>query len=207
LLANKGGTDVNYFLGWIMQVRFWVTSLGEVSGNEFAANGCSFAGDFGLGLDGQGHLLRSYNGRIVLIDGGGRRECIDGHIDLRHSTVKGFDWIIRSKKLLSGWRPPFLVTNHCETELFVDGVFEIELNEFGQSVSADSWIGPIPVTTSDGAMIAIIESGKAVESKLTGKIKVFLNNSCLENAVLGARLCLYPHEPVFGTLNKIPKQS
>lgn len=185
------------------KVLMWVTSFKKMTDNQFAADGYSFDGSFGFGYNAGGHLLRNYEGRITLINVCGGRERCEGSIGLRHSMGSGLDWVIKSRNFPNGWQPPFLLTARDEIRFCVQGMFDVQLNAFGQEVEADTWIGPIPVNTPDGAIMGILEDGKIIGSKLTGRVTAFSNGLVDENNILGASLCLSDPEEIFGVLKSI----
>ncbi|MCX6952169.1 MAG: hypothetical protein NTV51_08375 [Verrucomicrobia bacterium] len=179
-------------------LQFWVMSLREETpGGEFAANGFSLVGDLGFGQSPEGYPLRYYDGSIILIDGCGRTERCDGQISLRHSTRRGFDWVIRSKSFPRDWQPPFLLTNRFETRVGFQGELAIQLNDFGQTFCGDTWSEPFPAITSDGAVVAVIESGNVVGSKLRGKATAFSFNRAA-SGISGLSFCHDQDQPAFG---------
>jgi hypothetical protein len=185
------------------KVLMWVTSFKKMTDIQFAADGYSFDGSFGLGYNEGGHLLRNYQGRITLINVRGRRECCDGSIGLRHSTRSGFDWVIQSRNFPDGWQPPFLLTDRDEIRFYLQGLFDVQLNEFGQDIEADTWIGPVPVNTPDSAIMGMLDAGKVIGSKLAARVTVFSNGVVNQSNVLGASLCLYQNEEIFGVVKRI----
>jgi len=168
-------------------------------GDSLALWGTTLGVDYGFGPRGE----RSYEGKMMALDVSSKKKIFEGQVGTRHSSQRGFEWILKPAAAARDLCLPFLLTSNLEYSLVHHGKVQIKLHAFARSGDQSNFDGPIPLRhRPSGAQAVLDQCFQENRDHLGGILSAFASRAIQDFSVVGT----WDFLEIMGTLGTVERE-